>query len=44
MQSLQSFAEAKLAQLESQSLKRTLWPTHRMDGAWVERDGRRLAR
>jgi 8-amino-7-oxononanoate synthase len=42
MQSLQSFAEAKLTALESQSLKRTLWPTHRLDGAWVERGGRRL--
>ena len=39
---LTAFAEAKLADLESKSLKRTLKPTHRIDGVWVERGGRRL--
>ena len=42
MDSLQSFAEGKLEALESRTLKRTLAPTHRVDGVWVERDGRRL--
>ncbi|MDB5431699.1 MAG: 8-amino-7-oxononanoate synthase [Caulobacter sp.] len=42
MDSLQSFAEGKLAALERLTLKRTLAPTHRVDGVWVERDGRRL--
>jgi 8-amino-7-oxononanoate synthase len=42
MTSLQSFAEGKLAALESRALRRTLAPTHRVDGVWVERDGRRL--
>ncbi|HEX7946694.1 MAG TPA: 8-amino-7-oxononanoate synthase [Phenylobacterium sp.] len=40
--SLTAFAETKLASLEAQSLRRTLKPTHRLDGLWVERDGRRL--
>jgi 8-amino-7-oxononanoate synthase len=39
---LTAFAAAKLAALEAQSLKRTLVPTHRLDGLWVERNGRRL--
>ena len=39
---LTTFAQAKLATLESQSLRRTLVPTHRLDGLWVERRGRRL--
>jgi 8-amino-7-oxononanoate synthase len=39
---LTAFAETKLASLEAQSLRRTLSPTHRLDGLWVERDGRRL--
>jgi 8-amino-7-oxononanoate synthase len=42
MDSLQSFAEDKLAALEALTLKRTLAPTHRVDGIWVERGGRRL--
>jgi 8-amino-7-oxononanoate synthase len=42
MDSLQAFAEAKLDALERQSLRRRLSPTHRFDGLWVERNGRRL--
>lgn len=42
MDSLQAFADSKLQQLEAKSLRRTLVPTHRRDGVWVERDGRRL--
>jgi 8-amino-7-oxononanoate synthase len=41
-ETLNSFAAGKLAQLEAKSLKRTLVPTHRLDGLWVERGGRRL--
>lgn len=40
--SLTAFAEDKLARLEAQSLRRTLIPTRRIDGLWVERHGRRL--
>ena len=40
--SLTAFAETKLASLEAQSLRRTLIPTQRLDGLWVERNGRRL--
>jgi 8-amino-7-oxononanoate synthase len=39
---LTAFAEAKLADLEAKSLRRILKPTHRIDGVWVERGGRRL--
>jgi 8-amino-7-oxononanoate synthase len=42
MQSLQTFAEEKLAALERRAQRRTLAPTHRLDGLWVERDGQRL--
>ena len=42
MQSLEAFAEGKLADLDAQDLRRALAPTHRIDGLWVERDGRRL--
>ena len=42
MDSLTAFARAKLDALESQNLRRTLQPTHRIDGLWVERAGRRL--
>lgn len=42
MNSLQRFAEGKLAALETRSLGRRLAPTHRLDGLWVERDGQRL--
>lgn len=41
-QSLSSFATGKLQDLEAKSLRRTLKPTHRLDGVWVERAGRRL--
>ncbi len=40
--SLDAFARAKLAELESRSLKRTLQETWRTDGLWVERGGKRL--
>jgi len=39
---LTRFAQAKLDELESQSLKRTLVPTARLDGLWVTRGERRL--
>ena len=42
MHSLEAFARAKLDALEGQCLRRRLRPTHRLDGLWVERDGRRL--
>lgn len=42
MDSLQAFAQSKLSGLETRSLRRTLKPTHRLDGLWVERGGRRL--
>jgi 8-amino-7-oxononanoate synthase len=42
MQSLDAFAGDKLTALEAKSLRRTLKPTHRLEGAVVERDGRRL--
>lgn len=42
MQSLDAFADEKLATLEAKSLRRWLKPTRRHDGAVVERDGRRL--
>jgi 8-amino-7-oxononanoate synthase len=42
MDSLDAFAQAKLDLLDSQSLRRRLAPTRRLDGPWVERDGRRL--
>jgi 8-amino-7-oxononanoate synthase len=42
MPSLDEFARAKLAELESRSLKRTLQETWRTDGLWVERGGQRL--
>lgn len=41
-EALSAFAEAKLASLEGQSLRRRLTPTHRLDGVHVERGGRRL--
>jgi 8-amino-7-oxononanoate synthase len=40
--SLTAFAESKLAALDARSLRRTLVPTRRLDGLWVERGGRRL--
>ena len=42
MHSLEAFARAKLDALEGQCLRRRLRPTHRLDGLWVERGGRRL--
>lgn len=42
MSSLDTFAKAKLAQLEAAHLKRTLQETMREDGIWVMRGGRRM--
>lgn len=42
MSSLQNFAENRLAGLEARSQRRSLAPTRRADGVWVERDGERL--
>ena len=42
MRSLDDFAEAKLKRLAARQLDRSLNPTHRQDGVWVERGGRRL--
>jgi 8-amino-7-oxononanoate synthase len=39
---LTAFAQAKIEELSAASLMRTLKPTHRLDGVWVERAGRRL--
>lgn len=39
---LDAFALSKLRGLEARSLRRTLQPTHRIDGLWVERGGQRL--
>jgi 8-amino-7-oxononanoate synthase len=39
---LTGYAQAKIDQLKAQSLDRTLTPTRRLDGVWVERQGRRL--
>ncbi|MBV9994599.1 MAG: 8-amino-7-oxononanoate synthase [Caulobacteraceae bacterium] len=39
---LTDFAQAKIETLQAASLKRSLAPTHRLDGVWVERGGRRL--
>ena len=42
MRSLDDFAQAKLADLETRNLYRALTETLREDGIWVERNGRRL--
>lgn len=42
MQSLDAFTGDKLAALETRSLRRRLQPTRRLEGAVVERGGRRL--
>ncbi|HEX5775424.1 MAG TPA: 8-amino-7-oxononanoate synthase, partial [Caulobacteraceae bacterium] len=42
MDSLQAFAERKIAALEAGSLMRRLQPTRRGEGAGAERGGRRL--
>jgi len=39
---LTRYAQAKIAGLEAQSLARALTPTHRLDGVFVVRDGRRM--
>jgi len=39
---LTAFAQDKLTGLEARGLRRWLAPTHRIDGLWVERGGRRL--
>jgi 8-amino-7-oxononanoate synthase len=39
---LTGYAQAKIDQLKAQSLDRTLIPTRRLDGVWVERQGRPL--
>jgi len=42
MDRLDTFAQAKLTDLEARTLRRTIKTTRRLDGVWVERDGRRL--
>lgn len=42
MQSLNAFADAKLAALAAQSLRRTLKEDRRLDGLYIERGGKRL--
>jgi 8-amino-7-oxononanoate synthase len=42
MTSLSAFARNKLDALEARSLRRTLTPTRRLEGPWVERGGKRL--
>jgi len=42
MRSLDDFARQKLSSLDEAHLRRTLVPTDRRDGLWVERGGRRL--
>jgi len=39
---LTAYSQSKIDRLEAKSLARTLKPTHRLDGVWVERDGRRM--
>jgi len=39
---LARFAQAKIDGLAARSLARATRPTHRQDGVWVERDGRRM--
>jgi 8-amino-7-oxononanoate synthase len=39
---LTAYAQAKIAGLQAQSLARTLKPTHRLDGVWVIRGGKRM--
>lgn len=39
---LTRYAQAKIDGLQARSLARTLKPTHRLDGVWVERGGRRM--
>jgi 8-amino-7-oxononanoate synthase len=42
MRSLEEFATTKLADLDRANLHRVLTETDRLDGVWVDRDGRRL--
>ena len=42
MRSLEEFATGKLADLDRANLHRVLAETDRLDGIWVDRDGRRL--
>src|SRR5215467_3913358 len=42
MQSLDDFAARKLGELDRKTLHRTLVETDRLDGIWVERNGRQL--
>jgi 8-amino-7-oxononanoate synthase len=42
MRSLDEFAAGKLRELAAQDLRRTLVDTERLDGVWMERQGRRL--
>jgi 8-amino-7-oxononanoate synthase len=42
MPTVDAFADAKLADLERRSLRRTLVDTARTDGVWMQRDGRRV--
>jgi 8-amino-7-oxononanoate synthase len=42
MQSLEEFATGKLADLDRANLHRMLAETDRLDGIWVDRDGRRM--
>lgn len=42
MNSLTAYAIGKLSQLDARNLRRTLFPTARREGLWLERGGRRL--
>src|SRR5205085_1316946 len=42
MKSLTAYAQGKLDRLEARSLRRTLIPTARQEGLWLERGGQRL--
>ena len=42
MDSLDAFSRQKLAELDRHALRRSVAETERLDGVWVERDGRRL--
>ena len=42
MQTLDEFATAKLRDLAARDLRRELVETARVDGVWMERNGRRL--
>ncbi len=42
MDSLTAYSKSRIDGLSAKDLARTLTPTHRLDGVWVERGGRRL--